>query len=119
VIDASAMAVVNSVDQLLEILPRVVLLEPPARSLTTERREIKHIILKGYPEILTKILFTHDLVEKFATGDKLHHYVYLGLAGHHLHKVHTTIRGRHGHVYLVKGKRLISGGERMNKLFSF
>jgi hypothetical protein len=33
VIDASAMAVVNSVDQLLEIFPRVVLLEPPARSL--------------------------------------------------------------------------------------
>jgi len=57
VIDASAMAIVNSVDQLLEIFPRVVLLKPPARS---------------------------DFVEKFATGDKLHHYVYLCLAGHHL-----------------------------------
>jgi hypothetical protein len=39
VIDTSAMAVVNSVDQLLEIFPRVVLLEPPTRSLDHENAE--------------------------------------------------------------------------------
>ena len=33
VIDASAMAVVDSVDELLEIFPGVVLFEPPTRSL--------------------------------------------------------------------------------------
>jgi hypothetical protein len=37
---------------------------------------------------------THDFVKKFTTGDKLHDYVYLCLAGHHLHERTHHISGQ-------------------------
>jgi len=78
VIDASAMAVVDSVDELLEIFPGVVLFEPPARS---------------------------DFVEKFAACNKLHDYVYLCLAGQHLYKTRQLKVDMV--IYMVKRQKVI------------
>jgi hypothetical protein len=81
------MAVINSIDQLLEILPCIILFQPPTRSLCQELSQIEcMLIAESFIQILMKRWTTHNFVEKFTTSDELHHYVNLCLAGHHLHK---------------------------------
>ena len=86
------MAIVDRVDQLLEIVPCVVLFQPPVRILDHGFIIANKVYMpSGKHDDVSKmwakeISTTHDFVEKFATCDELHHYVYFCPAGPHLYE---------------------------------